>query len=165
MQINAKQIHLKIYFKIMFNHLICLYIAVLICVLLISVHSVPIEPFWATWVKPRSSPSLSLSKWMGAVKTTLRMLRVFFYSIKASQFSNFPSSTPRSSGEGHLISLNAHRGPSIEHRGGSLEELSGGDTDGSSTAPPRMHFRERWRRYARPDLSQPMTALHVWILF
>jgi len=38
---------------------------------------------------------------------------------KASQFSNFPSSTPRSSGidpemisarQGHLISLNAHRG-------------------------------------------------------
>ena len=25
--------------------------------------------------------------------------------------------------EGHLISLNAHRGPSIKHRGGSLEEL------------------------------------------
>ena len=45
MQINAKKIHLKIYFEIMFNHLIRLYIAVLVCVLLISVYSVPIEPF------------------------------------------------------------------------------------------------------------------------
>ena len=63
--------------------------------------------------------------------------------------------------EGHLISLNAHRGPSIEHRGGSLEELwlrihwwvlhgfISGTRDVSKS------------RDARPDWSQPITALHA----
>ena len=41
---NMQKKCVKIYFKIMFSHLIRLYIAVLVCILLISVHSVPIEP-------------------------------------------------------------------------------------------------------------------------